>query len=104
EAGLIVVVSFILPYWGGRMLARDCVEDGGVLEVFVDTPLGEGRRRGPKGLDARAGGGEIRNFTGVDGPDGGALEPEIRLATMSAPPAVLAERIVDELRRRGIIG
>jgi len=32
------------------------------------------------------------------------LDPELRLTTMSAPPEVLAEQVVRELRGRGIIG
>jgi bifunctional enzyme CysN/CysC len=104
EAGLIVLVSFISPYRAERMLARDCVEEGEFLEIFVDTPVDECRRRDPKGLYRRADAGQIRNFTGVDAPYEEPLDPEMRLQTMSAPPEVLAERVVDELRRRGIVG
>jgi len=104
DAGLIVLVSFISPYRAERMLARDCVEEGEFLEIFVDTPVEECRRRDPKGLYARADAGEIRNFTGVDAPYEEPLDPEIRLPTLQAPPEVLAERVVDELMRRGIVG
>ncbi len=54
EAGLIVLVSFISPYRAERMLARDCVEEGEFLEIFVDTPVEECRRRDPKGLYQQA--------------------------------------------------
>jgi bifunctional enzyme CysN/CysC len=104
DAGLIVLVSFISPYRAERMLARDCVEAEEFLEIFVDTPVDECRRRDPKGLYARADAGEIRNFTGVDAPYEQPLDPEIRLPTMNAPPEALAEQVVDELRRRRIIG
>ncbi len=104
EAGVIVLVSFISPYRAERMLARDCVEEGEFLEIFVDTPVDECRRRDPKGLYRRADAGQIRNFTGVDAPYEEPLQPEMRLATMSAPPEVLAEQVVEELRRRGIVG
>jgi bifunctional enzyme CysN/CysC len=104
EAGVIVLVSFISPYRAERMLARDCVEEGEFLEIFVDTPVEECRRRDPKGLYRRADAGQIRNFTGVDAPYEEPINPELRLRTMSAPPEVLAERVVDELRLRGIIG
>jgi bifunctional enzyme CysN/CysC len=103
EAGLIVLVSFISPYRAERMLARDCVEEGEFLEIFVDTPVDECRRRDPKGLYRRADAGQIRNFTGVDAPYEEPLDPELRLATLSAAPEVLAEQVVDELRRRGIV-
>jgi bifunctional enzyme CysN/CysC len=104
DAGLIVLVSFISPYRAERMLARDCVEQDEFLEIFVDTPVEECRRRDPKGLYARADAGQIRNFTGVDAPYEQPLDPELRLPTLEAPPEVLAERVVDELRRRAIIG
>ncbi|HET7882210.1 MAG TPA: adenylyl-sulfate kinase, partial [Acetobacteraceae bacterium] len=104
DAGLIVLVSFISPYRAERMLARDCVEDDEFLEIFVDTPVDECRRRDPKGLYRRADAGQIRNFTGVDAPYEEPLDPELRLPTMTAPPEVLAEQVVEELRRRGIIG
>jgi bifunctional enzyme CysN/CysC len=64
----------------------------------------ECRRRDPKGLYRRADAGQIRNFTGVDAPYEAPLDPEIRLPTMGAPPEALAQQVVDELRRRGIIG
>jgi bifunctional enzyme CysN/CysC len=104
EAGLIVLVSFISPYRAERMLARDCVAEDEFLEIFVDTPVEECRRRDPKGLYRRADAGQIRNFTGVDAPYEAPLDPEIRLLTLSAPPEALAERVVNELRHRGIIG
>ena len=104
EAGLIVLVSFISPYRAERMLARDCVTEGEFLEIFVDTPVEECRRRDPKGMYRRADAGQIRNFTGVDAPYEVPLDPEIRLPTLEAPPEMLAERVVDELRRRGIVG
>jgi bifunctional enzyme CysN/CysC len=85
------------------MLARDCVAEGEFLEIFVDTPVDECRRRDPKGLYRRADAGQIRNFTGVDAPYEPPLDPDIRLPTLSGPPEVLAEQVVDELHRRGII-
>lgn len=103
EAGLIVLVSFISPYRAERMLARDCVEDGEFLEIFVDTPVEECRRRDPKGLYRRADAGQIRNFTGVDAPYEEPLDPEIRLQTLGAAPEEQAEQVVNELRRRGIV-
>jgi len=104
EAGLIVLVSFISPYRAERMLAREAVEAGEFLEIFVDTPVEECRRRDPKGLYRRADAGQIRNFTGVDAPYEEPLDPEIRLRTLELAPEALAEQVVQELQRRGIIG
>ena len=103
EAGLIVLVSFISPYRNERMLARDCVEEGEFLEIYVDTPVDECRRRDPKGLYQKADAGQLRNFTGVDAPYEAPLDPEIRLPTLEGSPEVLAAKVIDELRSRGII-
>jgi bifunctional enzyme CysN/CysC len=103
EAGLIVIVSFISPYRTERMLARDRVGDDEFLEIFVDTPIEECRRRDPKGLYVKADAGQIRDFTGVDAPYEAPLDPEIRLLTLERGPEVLADEVVDSLRTRGII-
>ncbi|MEA2776958.1 MAG: bifunctional enzyme CysN/CysC [Acetobacteraceae bacterium] len=104
EAGLIVIVSFISPYRAERMLARDRVAEGEFLEIFVDTPIEECRRRDPKGLYQKADSGQIRNFTGVDAPYEQPLDPEIRLRTLERNPDELADEVVAALRTRGIIG
>ena len=102
EAGLIVLVSFISPYRGDRDAARALHGPGEFIEVFVDTPVDECRRRDPKGLYKRADAGLIANFTGVSAPYEAPENPEIRLYTTSAPAEVLAERVVAALRARGL--
>ena len=99
-----MIVSFISPYRTDRQLARESVADSQFIEVFVDTPVDECRRRDPKGLYERADRGELRSFTGVDAPYEAPLAPEIRLRTLEATPEALAQQVVDELRRRGITG
>jgi bifunctional enzyme CysN/CysC len=103
EAGLIVLVSFISPYRAERMLAREAVGEDEFLEIYVDTPVDECRRRDPKGLYAKADAGVIRNFTGVDAPYEQPLDPEIRLRTLEGAPEVLAEQVFEELRQRGFV-
>jgi bifunctional enzyme CysN/CysC len=103
DAGTIVLVSFISPYRAERMLARDCVEPDEFIEIYVDTPVDECRRRDPKGLYQRADAGQIRNFTGIDAPYEPPEAPEIHLPTLEAPAEALAERIFADLRRRGIV-
>ncbi len=103
DAGLIVLVSFISPYRSERRLARERVADGEFMEVYVDTPVDECRRRDPKGLYAKADAGQIRNFTGVDAPYEAPLAAEVHLLTLDAPPEALADQVVIDLRRRGMI-
>jgi bifunctional enzyme CysN/CysC len=104
EAGLIVLVSFISPYRAERMLARDRVGENEFLEIFVDTPVEECRRRDPKGLYLKADTGLIPNFTGVSAPYEAPVNPEIRLRTLEAPAEDLADTVVAALRARGMIG
>jgi len=86
EAGLIVLVSFISPYRAERMLARDCVAEGEFLEIFVDTPVDECRRRDPKGLYAAAADGRLVGLTGWDAPYERPLAPEVHLAPRAGIP------------------
>ncbi|MGE0715950.1 MAG: sulfate adenylyltransferase subunit CysN [Alphaproteobacteria bacterium] len=104
EAGTIVLVSFISPFRAERRMARDLVEAGEFIEIFVDTPIDECRRRDPKGLYAKADQGKIKNFTGIDSPYEPPEAPEMRLDTKAATPEALAEQIVAALRERGIVG
>jgi bifunctional enzyme CysN/CysC len=103
DAGLIVLVSFISPYRSDREAARERFEPGEFLEAFVDTPVEECRRRDPKGLYARADQGLIRNFTGVSAPYEAPEDAELHLRTVEATAEELADRVVEELRRRAII-
>ena len=50
---------------------------------------------------ARAG--EIRDFTGIDSPYEPPLQPELRLDTASSTAEELAERVIDHLRRVGLL-
>jgi bifunctional enzyme CysN/CysC len=103
DAGLIVVCSFISPYRADRDMVRGLVGTGEFIEVHVDTPLAECRRRDPKGLYAKAGQGKIKNFTGLDAPYEAPESPELRLSTMDRTPEQLADEIIRLLSARGNI-
>ena len=104
DAGLIVLVSFISPFRSERQLARELVEDGEFLEIYVDAPLEVVEQRDPKGLYKKARAGQIAHFTGIDSPYEPPLEPDLRLDTTSATPEELANRIVARLRDSGYLG
>ena len=103
DAGLLVVVTFISPFRSERRMARDLVEDGEFLEVYIDTPIEECRRRDPKGLYKKADSGQLKNFTGVDSPYEAPEGAEISIDTTTGDPEMHAERIVTLLKERGII-
>jgi len=103
DAGLIVLVSLISPFRNERQMARERLDTGEFLEVFVDTPLEECERRDPKGLYRKARAGALKNFTGIDSPYEAPLNPELVLKTMDASPEKLVDRVLEELRQRRII-
>jgi bifunctional enzyme CysN/CysC len=103
DAGLIVLVSLISPFRNERQMARERLDTGEFIEIFVDTPLEECERRDPKGLYRKARAGTLKNFTGIDSPYEAPLNPELVLRTMDAPPEKLVDRVLDKLRRRQII-
>jgi len=61
-------------------------------------------RRDPKGLYAKAKAGAIPNFTGIDSPYEPPEAPEIHLATIDADAEALSDRLIEELRRRNMLG
>lgn len=99
DAGLIVLVSFISPFRAERRMARELLEPGEFVEVFVDTPLAEAERRDVKGLYKKARAGELKNFTGVDSPYEPPENAEIRIDTTVTGPEAAAEEIVAWLER-----
>jgi bifunctional enzyme CysN/CysC len=104
DAGLIVLVSFISPFRSERDMARELLEAGEFVEVFVDTPLAVAEARDPKGLYRKARAGEIRNFTGIDSPYEPPLRAEIRLDTASTGAEELADRVIAWLEAGGYLG
>jgi bifunctional enzyme CysN/CysC len=103
DAGLIVICAFISPFRADRQMAREIAAPHGFVEIFVDTPITECIRRDPKGLYAKAGAGELPNFTGIDSAYEPPQNPDVRLTTTDYAPDALADRLVEELRRRSIL-
>jgi bifunctional enzyme CysN/CysC len=103
DAGLIVLCAFISPFQAERRMVRDLVGDGEFIEVFVDTPIEECRRRDPKGLYAKADLGTLKNFTGVDSPYEPPERPDLVLGTAEHAAGELARIVVDHLRTGGML-
>ncbi|MWV17180.1 sulfate adenylyltransferase subunit CysN [Pseudomonas sp. L-22-4S-12] len=103
DAGLIVISAFISPFRSERELARNLVEVGEFIEVFVDTPLAEVERRDPKGLYKKARRGELKNFTGIDSPYEAPQAAEIHIETSRYSAEQAADYIVEQLRERGLL-
>ncbi len=104
DAGLIVLVSFISPFRSERRMARDLLERGEFIEVFVDSGLDVAESRDRKGLYAKARAGELKNFTGIDSPYEEPESPEIHLdASGAISPEEAADQVIEHLRQAGIL-
>jgi bifunctional enzyme CysN/CysC len=103
DAGLIVLVSFISPFASERRMARDLMERGEFLEIYVSTPIDTCEKRDVKGLYAKARRGEIKNFTGVDSPYEPPDAPELSFDTTQLSADIAAESIVAFMRENGYL-
>ena len=103
EAGLLVLCAFISPFRAERQMVRDLVAEGEFIEIFVDTPIEDCIARDRKGLYKKALAGEIRNFTGIDQPYERPQAPDLVLQAGREAAGMLADRVVHDLVRRGLI-
>jgi len=103
SAGLITLSAFISPFRSEREMARDMLEDGEFVEIFVDTPLDVAEARDRKGLYAKARAGEIKNFTGIDSPYEPPEHPEIVIKTAEKDAETNADEIIAWLEERGYL-
>ena len=104
DGGLIVLCSFISPFRAERAAIRQILEPGEFIEIFVSTPLETCEARDPKGLYAKARSGALPSFTGIDSPYEPPEHADLVLDTASAGPEDLANRVIDLLVTRGMIG
>ncbi len=103
DAGLIVLVSFISPFRSERRMARELMEEGEFIEIFMDTPLEVCEERDPKGLYKKARAGEIMNFTGIDSDYEVPEWAEITLKSTEQDADALADSVVRYLKENGFI-
>ncbi|QEQ95875.1 sulfate adenylyltransferase subunit CysN [Neptunomonas concharum] len=103
DAGLIVISAFISPFRSERDMARNMVDDGEFIEVYINTPLDVAEQRDVKGLYKKARRGELKNFTGIDSPYETPEKAECTLDTTSMTPEECADMVIDYMRERGYI-
>ncbi|WMO14770.1 adenylyl-sulfate kinase [Pseudoalteromonas piscicida] len=103
DAGVIVSTAFISPFKQDREQARNLMEEGEFIEVFVDTPLEVCESRDPKGLYKKARAGEIPNFTGIDSIFDAPEKPELHLKTAEQSVKQCVEQVIKYLHQKQII-
>lgn len=103
DAGMIAITSFISPFKSERKMARDLLEDGEFIEIFVDTPLSICEERDVKGLYAKARAGDLPNFTGISSPYEAPENPEITIDGSKLSAEEAADEVIQKLEEFGIL-
>lgn len=102
DYGNIVICTFTSPYKADRDFVKSLFPEGDFIEVHVDVPVAEAKRRDPRGIYKRAQSGETMGVPGVDITYEPPEQPELRLDTETADAATHASRLVDTLETKGI--
>ncbi|MEC4766711.1 sulfate adenylyltransferase subunit CysN [Halomonas sp. CUBES01] len=103
DAGLIVLSAFISPFRSERQMARELVDEGEFIEVFVDAPLDVAEARDPKGLYKKARLGELKNFTGIDSAYEAPEAPDVHVHSSEMSVEEAADAVINALRTHGLI-
>ncbi len=99
DHGVLCLVALVSPFRAAREEARAIIGADRFLDVYLETPLNECERRDPKGLYARARGGQLAEMTGVASPYEPPDRPALALDTSKLSPDVCLDRLHDLLRR-----
>lgn len=94
DAGTVVSTAFISPFAEDRQMAKEMLEEGEFIEVFIDTPIEICEQRDPKGLYKKARAGEIKDFTGIDSAYDIPKKPTIHVETAEQSIEQCAQQIV----------
>tara|TARA_B100000029_G_scaffold277602_1_gene272036 strand:- start:10 stop:639 length:630 start_codon:yes stop_codon:yes gene_type:complete len=103
DSGTIALTAFISPYSADRQQARELLDDGEFVEVYVNASLETCEARDPKGLYAKARAGEIKGFTGIDDPYEAPESPELELDADAKGIEELAGEVVAWLDANGYL-
>ncbi|MCY3985575.1 MAG: adenylyl-sulfate kinase [Candidatus Dadabacteria bacterium] len=103
DAGVIVLSAFVSPYRADRDAARNLVEEGEFVEIFVYCSVEQAEQRDVKGLYKKAREGIIKGFTGIDDPYEEPLNPEIMVNTEQFSIEQCKQQILHYLLERGVV-
>ena len=103
DAGVIGMTAFISPYRADRDNARDLLDEGRFVEIFVDCPLEVCEARDTKGLYKKARAGEIKEFTGISAPYEVPSHPELTVNTSDQNLEECAESVIALLENKELI-
>ena len=99
SSGLITIVAFISPFRSERTMARNLLDEGEFVQIYIDTPIEICEARDPKGLYKKARAGKLKNFTGIDSEYEVPEKAEITLHNSKANIDDLVDQILDYLSK-----
>ena len=102
--GGVAICAPIAPYEEDRRFNRELISnEGGYLEIFVNTPLEKCEERDSKGLYALAREGKIKEFTGISDPYEEPKDAEIVINSSGENPEILVKKIYEKIVKMGFI-
>jgi len=103
DAGIIVSTAFISPYREDRDRVRSIVEDGDMVEIFVECAIDICEQRDAKGLYKKARAGEIKEFTGVSAPYEEPAHAELTIDSGKHSVEECAQMVIDYLKKNNYL-
>lgn len=101
--GEVVLVAAIAPFADARDEVRHRFAPGVYVEVFVDAPIGELRRRDTKGIYRGADNGSVHLVTGVTSPYDVPVRPDVHLRTDLGTPDECLVALLTALSDAGLV-
>jgi len=103
DAGIIVSTAFISPYREDRDRVRSIVEDGDMVEIFVECDLAVCEQRDAKGLYKKARAGEIKEFTGISAPYEEPAHAEVTIDSGEHSVEECAQMVIEYLKKNNYL-
>jgi len=100
--GVVVIVAATSPYREDRELAREEIQS--FVEVWCKASVDACAARDYKGLYEKARRGEIDNLTGVNDPYEEPDDADLVLDTENESPEQSADRVMEVLAEKGLLG
>ena len=100
----IAICAVIAPYQSIRDdLRRMIGSEGGFVEVFLDTPVNVCESRDKKGFYHQARLGNLKNFTGINGPYEKPESPNLVIDMSKVTPLEAVQQVILKTRKYGLL-
>jgi adenylylsulfate kinase len=103
DAGVVVSTAFISPYRNDRDRVRSIVEEGDMVEIYVECDIDICEQRDAKGLYKKARAGEIKEFTGISAPYEEPEKAELVIDSGKHSVEECAQMVIDYLKGKNYL-